>query len=469
MNLKTTLILLALLALGVGALMLTRGGEDDNTAGPKPTPGTTDTDARPIFDESDLGPALTRIGFVPGAGRTLVLERPAGRRWRVSPAQLPAEPRAIDEILTLLAELRGEAAPNDAPDLAPDAPRITLGKGEASITIRVGERLGGGRALVAVERYGADAERFVVQDTLQDVFEYFDATLLFGKSIDVPAMPTTRRVELNADGERSALVQDNNEWWIEHGESRERALESSLPRYPGVRDYFGLFDEIEIKSHVDPQEARNRAAFGLDRPLISVRFVPIDEPDAGWVFRVGVPADPIERTRYASYGPAGSDAHAVFTIPESQAIRLGQRATAFRDPRLITTPTALIASITTSTSTGDKHRFNFDTDAPALSLDERPAVALEKQAAATIITALYDARAIAYVEQLPTGSDRLASIRIEARLNGPSESLTLYSDPEADQDTPTVLARRGEETVLLRVERSVVEALLEPDNLFASE
>ncbi|MFN3168876.1 MAG: DUF4340 domain-containing protein [Phycisphaeraceae bacterium] len=470
MNIRTTLILLVLLVLGVVALMLTRAGQDDATTHPtqNTTPETLARDAQPVFSESELRTGLGRIGLYPGQDRPLVLERRGGQHWTTSPLVFPADPRAIDELLSILADLRGEPTDDDAIGPVPDMPLIKLGTVEDPITIRVGNRLGGGRAGIVVDR-GGGSTRYIVRDTLRDLFDNFDARLFFAKSINAPPMPATARVELLVDGERSALVQRDGQWWVEHGNGLERALESALPRRPGVRDYFALFAKLEIQSHADPRDAPNRAAFGLDRPLIAVRFEPLatdrdPNPDAdAWVMRVGVPADPADQTRYVSYGPADDAAHAVFIVPTQQAIRLGQDATAFRDPRLITTPTALIESITTLTPAGGKQRFDFAAGAGAtLTADDAAPTAISPRAAASIVTALYDARAVGYVEQRPVNAEPLMTIQITARLNGPNESFTLYRDPQAAaRDTPTVLARRSNEPVLLRVEQSAVASLLD--------
>lgn len=461
MNLKTTIILLVLLALGVAALLLTRTGED----GPNiPTPGATDSEAQHVLTADELGLQLKTIQFHPGFDRPLHLQRQAGR-WRItSPQPFPANPQAIDEVLSRLAELRGTPTDeNFGPE--PDQPALVFGDGEQETTIWLGKRLGGGRAGIAVRKRNS-TQNYVVQDSLQELFDNLDTRLFYDSKIDPPLMPDTLRVEIVAQGKRSALEQVNGRWWIGSDPPRERALARGLPKHAGVNNYFELIRTIQIKRHIGYDDANNHAAFGLDRPLIAIRFVPIADTNPTRVLNVGVPGDPTDQTRFVSFGRADDPHPAVFTVDTPTALALGQSATAFRDPRLIATPSALIESISVTTPDDNTHQLSFNTDGTAeLIRNQDDPVTLQHPAPAMLTTSLYDARATDYLSQPPPGAEPILTARLTARLNGEPESFTLYTDPQADADNPTVLVRRSDESVLLRVERNAVEALIDPDLL----
>lgn len=474
MNIKTTLVLVACLALAIAGLLLTRGGAGDG--GGDKTDTDTPTNEPPILGVNELGPELQSIQMQ-HAGQSLRLERAAGRWHIVSPNRFPANTRAIDEVLSILAGLSGQTTPTppSRTDPNPQSPAVVLGYADRQTSLYLGDRLGNGRAQLRVVR---DNRMLAcnVSDALHDLFDAFDPRLLYAKSIDAPLLAQTRRIEFEIDGKTSTLTQEDGRWWIVYGASRERALEEQLPEFAGLSTYFKLLDRVEIVEHVDHHSTRGLGAYGLERPLIQTRLIPFDadpeNPEAGWTLRVGVPADNDDLTgtpdqyRYVSFGRSGEPHPPVFKVATPIALALGQEATRFRDPRMITTPPTLIESIVITHPDKTLHQITFMSDGTArLSRNNTNAIDIPRRAAEGLTKALHEARASAYPGYEPDTMNPLISIEVRPRLGGTTEQLAVFNDPESDPNQPTALVRRGNEPVVIRIDFSAVAPLLHPATL----
>ena len=111
MNVKTTAILLLVFVLGVGALLLTRNS-GTNGGGPHPS-GIRDDEDQPIIAPEWLGDTLTQLHIDTegrgddGGGFALTRQR---GRWTIThPNTFPAKRGPVDELLTTLANLPGQA------------------------------------------------------------------------------------------------------------------------------------------------------------------------------------------------------------------------------------------------------------------------------------------------------------------------------------------------------------------------
>ena len=168
-------------------------------------------------------------------------------------------------------------------------------------------------------------------------------TIFYATKIDPLLMPEYGRIELSSNDSNSALIQSiPGEWQVSQDQAIAPALTEQLGEYPGVATFFELHNSIKPHVHIEYFRAVELAQYGLDRPLISVRFVPSEaDPDdmsASISLNVGVPADPKDENRYVSYGRSDDPRPAVFTIATPIALAFGQQATNFRDPRIMITP-----------------------------------------------------------------------------------------------------------------------------------
>ena len=274
MNPKAVVILLAVLLLGLAALLLTRPGASD----PSSKDNSEDT-SKAIIDSDllDSGISSIRIGAGLNGFQPLLLERSAGRWQVIEPHAFPANTEPIDQLLELIASLEGE--PTDKHNaFTPDNPGLTISNGNQFITLYFGERIGAGRASVTIAN-GEAISNWIVDDALHEVFDsYFERggrTIFYATKIDPLLMPEYGRIELSSNDSNSALIQSiPGEWQVSQDQAIAPALTEQLGEYPGVATFFELHNSIKPHVHIEYFRAVELAQYGLDRPLISVRFVP---------------------------------------------------------------------------------------------------------------------------------------------------------------------------------------------------
>ncbi len=465
MNLKATLILLVLFALAVAAYLLTRGGAASQPPA-KPGEAARDRLDTALLDPNWLGSELQGFTLRKDGRDVVTLEKQAGQ-WRIThPHAFPADGRAVDELLSLLASLTG-VANTEQPGGALASRVLSLHTAEQHEAIRLNmqEHLGAGRGSVLVS--GPDGSSvYRTEDTLHKLFESLDARVFFAKSLDAPLMATTDRVQFTHADRASLLVQQEGRWWIDLGEQRQRAWDKGETGRPGVGDYFELIDAIQIIEHQPYDPAAGLAPFGLDRPLIRVTLVPQGAPDSNTKeIRVGVPADPGDQTRYVSYGTAGDPRPAVFTVDSRFALPLGKNATDFRDPRVTDTAVALIGGIDLNAPDAEPSSIIFHGDEVGPRIHHGAvSAALSAKRCEDMLQRLTNARALAFIPIDP-GWKPVLNVVIHPRLSDEPQAITVYSDPESSADQPTVLVQRSNETVSMRIDQSAVEGLIDPSQI----
>ncbi len=486
---KTVVILILCLLLAGVALLLTRESGEPNATNDDAISGSTVRILPPAVFE----PTLNSIDILPhphdrNAGTAISLMKIRGQWEVVMPGLFPANTKAIDRLLAVLSGLQGQLTTkhyDKVPPVKPeeligvegviphDPPRLELYHTDQSHwKIVLGPRLGAGRAVLFVAKNDEDETTFVAGDVLHDFVDALDQDAFYADRFDPPLMTQIARIEIKTPAGQSALVQENGRWWIEHEQGLECALETSLPGYPGVNDYFALLESIRLLDKQTNYPANGMASFGLERPLISARFVPLgrdpNDPTNGYEVLVGTPADPSDQTRYISNGNAGQGMHPVFTIESKSALALAQSATAFRDPRIVATPSTLIASIELKFADASSQAIELPVNSiPILRdrNDDRRELSIERVASA--LKQLSDARAMDYVPTRLAEWDELVSFLITPRLGGAPEVFTVYPDPETNETKPTVLVHRGKEPVALRVPWLSVAGLIDPASLIS--
>ena len=489
MNAKATIILLIVFAVAAAALLLVDTGDHQNT-------GTTEDDKnkQAIIDPDTLGPALYQIAFdldADGEGDDLVLARVQGR-WKIEvPHAFPARNSELDKVLKTLAELEG--TPTDEATIPSHPIGITIGHGDKRYSLWLGKRLGSGQAMVYRQVQGK-TQGYLTTDTLHDLLANLNPSLFYAKSFDPLLMAEIKEVRINTPESEAVLLQDNDLWQIAYGDKTERALTQNIPGHHGVRSYFELFRRVELTEQQAYLGKQELSKFGLDKPLITVRFVPVLEDagqsETGWVLKVGVPADPDDTMRFVSFGWSGDPTPAVFTVATPYALSFGKDSAAFRDPRIVTTPIALIKSLEMIDPTRpfympeleatlylkSKHVFSFQHDAKArakfvtnqkdevdgwIEISERPV----KQ----MVEALVSARAVDYVILQADELKPLKIVRLMPRLGEGIETFRIYTDMDSVPDKPTVLVQREGEPIALRIAFDEVRHVLDPGFLMLAK
>lgn len=487
MNLKATLILVAVFALAIAALVLTRDNAP-GSASQQTSEGDNEADPT-ILPQGLLGPKLSGIRFEHNpndAANLLDLELAQGK-WQVSyPHTFPrANTKQIDQLLATLNGLRGKTSDTPYPD-DQSLSGLVLSFNQQRQAIRLGPRLGVGRAVLFVQDAAGSFTAYNAQDTLHDLFDNLNAASYYGRSIPQPLLPQIGRVEITAREIDAVLVQDNGQWWIGEGSTAERALNITLPGkveteiYPGLDQYFELFNQLKLIEQHAYRSPAELDRFGLDNPQITVRFLTLGtdpaDPNAGWTLRVGSTTnlqDPENVLSYISYGKAGDKSPAVFTAPHPIASAFAQPGTLFRDPRIVTTPPTLTEWIDLFKPTA-RYRITFKDDgtqAVSLNSDRRTQNRPAKtyRAGLDILYKLFQARPIEYVAIEPITLEQISVLRLKPRFKDQQELVRFYIDPGSTPDRPTVLIRNSDAPIAMRFDRSVVAELLDTDFYAAAE
>lgn len=489
---KTVVILIVCLLLAGVALLLTRETEKPNSTNNE---ALVDKDnVVRILPPAVFAPTLEAITIRPdgddrNAGTAIWFEKIRGQWEVVDPGLFPANTKAIDQLLALLSGLEGQVTHehyDKVPPIKPeeligvegviqhDPPRIELHHQDLSYwKITLGPRLGAGRAVLFVAKNEEEAT-YLATDALHDFVDSLDQDAYYADRFDPPLMTEIARIEIKTPEGQSALVQEDGRWWIESDNGKERALETGLPDHPGVNNYFALLKSIRLLDKQTHYPTNGMASFGLEKPLISARFVPIgydpNEPTNGYEIHIGTPADPSDQTRYISNGSAGQGTHPVFTVESQTALALAQSATAFRDPRIMATPGTLIESIQLKFADASLQTIELPSDGkPVLRVgnDDRRELSVERVALA--FKQLSDGRAMDYVPTQLSEWDQIVSALITPRLGGEPEDFTVYADPDSEATNPTVLVHRGQEPVALRVAQATVAGLIDPASLVVED
>lgn len=471
---KTTILLLLVLVIaGVAALLLP----------PSRTPPRVpdqSNEAKPLFASDQLGPSVAGIRLFVKTNKQpdLVLIKKNSRWWVSQPHLFPAHRSAIDNFLATLAQMT--AKPINQEDTN-DRDGEFHGRGlileytdRPPIRLSLGDRIGAGRA-----RIGPGLELDfpdLIAETDTTLHDYFDALVpasFYAKKIEAPIMPDVDRIEFaRIDGHQSSLVQRGGAWLIDHDKTVERALAQDLPDTPGIQQLFALFDLLELS---EPQPLGTAlSAYGLEQPLASITLGPIPnapiQAGEAMTISLGVPADPEGTLRYVGVIYDSASPPAVFAAPTKYALLLAQDAINFRDPRIVATPVSLIASIDLKFGEGTFEWIELPPNKPPIfhRLNSEQ-VTIPSDHATDFLRALTQTQALAYLPLKLGEGDVWVSATIVPRLGGKPEPLTVYDDPASTKETPTMLVRRGTESIVLRVPRASVKGLFDPSTLVAEQ
>jgi hypothetical protein len=450
MNPKTTLILVAVLVLAGVAYLLTTKSDPGSEDGP------TGQDGRDklLLEETLRKTSIDRLLIQSDEGGDGLEVTRDGNRWRVTqPHNFPADASAVKNLFALMRSVRGYESEGGA--IPETAPRVYLNPAQEQYALTLGQRRGAQRA----ELFLSDADnttRFNAQDTLHDFFESFDPANFYANKLQVPLMAEVDRIAFETPTGKSLLVQRNEQWWIGDSENAERALSHEIDVHPGVAQLFQLLQTIEL---IDLQDTgTSPAAFGLEEPIATFRLSKADD-QAKLELRLGVPENTDSKTHFIGIQYTGHPKPVVFTISTQFALLLGQDATAFRDPRVMTIPRSLIGSLVIKNKRGHytirfmPNGIQFVTSGPDFTPDVTPQETNEGEIIAQLLS---KTRAIDYVTRDITDVKPVASVVIHPRLDGEKETLTIYPDTNE-----TVLIRRNDEQTLLKVERTSIQMLLD--------
>lgn len=334
MKLRTTLILLVVLAVVAGAWWMTRGLGGMPMQDPDPPkPEVVALFAQTPVDVS----AIERFVITRPGKDEAVFVRTRGR-WRIiSPVVFNADAGTISQLLQSVAALRDLGPAESAPGNNPRAILTLHGEGEPRV-VTFGRSLGGGLAQVQVD----SGETRLVDNILHDFFDRYDPVDLLSKQLTLPTAYNTDTFAVQTLEGDTRLVRDDDRWLID-GDPSQPALSEPVPGYADIEGYLNIPNATKLERFVPLAEGiANPAAYGLSAETARVR-IDYDYRDARGQERVatlsiGAPADPAGASYYATVTEPGQAASVVFVLPADYAIVLGKPADAFRDPRVFLAP-----------------------------------------------------------------------------------------------------------------------------------
>ncbi|MEM9346898.1 MAG: hypothetical protein AAGB26_09805 [Planctomycetota bacterium] len=452
MNPKTVVILLLVFAIFIALLL------SPLFMTPSGGPSYDASQDVPALPEEFLSSKLTKV-TLPTEEGILDLSFREGKWWINTPHKFPANTKKINEFLQRLSEVSITPPGDPSEDSIPNEPEpIYLENSNGAYLLRPIRRIGAGRTIIEIASDQIES-RYNANNTLHELLDNLHTADFFASSPEPLLLPDLSRIEITSEGKTSSLQQSEGKWWIGGTDQSVPALEQGLPDAPGVSTYLELHNNLKLRSQqpYSPTDT-GLAGYGLDPALISVDYLAQD--GQAWRLQVGVPADPEDKTRYVSYGPAESQYPAVFVADTLNALVFGQDAKVFRDPRIMKIPRSLIGEMAIRNRTGHyKIKFmsngvQFITSGPDFTPGVTP---LNTKDGAKLARQLSDARAIEYITADLADLRPIASVIITPRLDGAPETLTIFPDTTDE----AVLIQINSEMKLRKVKQDSIRMLLE--------
>ena len=355
MNLKTTLLLLVVVAV-LGGLTLYFGGIDDD-------PGLEDTNTQLV--ENLPGGRVTKFELLLASQQDVTIEQRGDDWWMTSPFEDRASRDNVRQLMEALKsnpKLVVDDAPSraalEAMKLEPPHTRVTLWGTEGDpIGIRIGDRDASGvytNAMVegdpALYRTGAN----IVNSLQKGRHEWRDDTLLSGDAAFL------RRVIIEQPGKKRTILERPITDWQLVEPSPFQANASAVERLVN-----GLF-LLKIAEFVRAQpQKKDLADVGLtDETAIDVT---LDWGTRAVVCRFGPPEGGVEGgRRYVT----DSERRHLFLVEGEALTRLTTPATEFRDPRVVRATTANVSRIRLSRSDAPAFEVAFDETARSYAMVE---------------------------------------------------------------------------------------------------
>ncbi|MFI4860200.1 MAG: DUF4340 domain-containing protein [Phycisphaerales bacterium JB063] len=458
MNLRTTLVLLIVLAAVAGAWWLTRALPDN----PAPTTNTQN-EPTPLFPPGTLKPQqVTRLEITQPGKPTVALEQHRGR-WRMTqPLAFNADNKTINQLLSTLAAYADLGpAPAAAPDGSDAIAQLTLTQNNNTQTLRLGPRVGGGMAPLQHN----DHPPRLVADTLHGFFERYDPTDLLDKQLQTPTAYQTSRLTITTPQHTTHLQQINDRWYL-NADTTQPALDTPVPGYVDVPGYLNIPNANPIDRFVISQ-SQDLAPYGLNRPSVRIDYEspnPDDTTTASTLL-VGSPTDARRTHYFATYFQQGETRSPVFVLPAEFSIVLAKTPDDFRDPRLFTLAPTDLQTLTLETP--GQPAWSLDlTDEQGSLLAPARSIAGDAAQRRETIAALCQATAQGYLNpsDIPADPHPPITLTLTPTLDRPAQRVTLYTWDSApalldDAREQHLIAIREGETQGLRIPQSLLDQL----------
>ena len=454
MNFRTTLILLALLAGTAVAYWLTR--DTDTAAMPR---GDENLAVELLLAQSEF--RFERINHFtlerPGKP-TIDLAKTAGQWHMTTPGRFNINISKFDQLLTALRSIEVVERQSTSPTSHEELATVTLHAGDDLLTLHFGSQIGNGLGRIHLNETD---DTYIIKDDLHNLLTSLAPSAMLASRLSTPTDIVSRRIEIISDRGEVTLHRINSKWYLDE-QGRERALSEPLDDYIDVAGYLNIPNASDIVKF-ESLPAGDLASYGFSHPRLVVRYTYVDTDftTKTSVLTIASPYDSSGKNYYATYTMQDDPQPVVFVLPAEFSIVMARIADEFRDPRLIETHPAKIASLRIEPAGAAPVELSFTSDqAEATGLPE--GAQLNQARANELINALATGRAMAY-EPLPLDQGEvLSTVTVSPHIGSHSERFEVLTDHLFTRRQSTVLIRRANEPVVMRVPSKWVSACIDP-------
>lgn len=467
MNFKTTLVLLALLAVVGGAVAYVLRNDPGESADPG---DTTSRDGRPVFAEDDAFEAGDVMAItLTRDGETVEIQREGDGWFQVSPVRFQLSgyggPDAIAEAAATLAYLErfdpGESGKPTLTDVKLDPPHATVAvtlapKGDdepITRTVALSGRPVGGTGYALIDDR---PEAYVVKDNLHNAALSQRPIDWRARSLPVPETTRIQRLRLRHSDADIQLHRTDGNWYL--GEATDQRADREAVE--------ALVDAIRVVfiTDFDADAPDSLAPFGLERPALAVTMTApaVDgKPEQSWTLSVGGSADLKNQTRFATWSSSAGETEAggdvVFTITDASATALRPAIDGLRDSRITT---ALGQDITRlRIERANAKPIHLVQDGATINFaDPKPDYAPDRTAWRDLVSQVTSAQATAFRTAYEPAAEPLATVTLNTTTSREPETVRLYpGDTEA-----VVIAHRDGESIGYIVDRAELAGAFAP-------
>ncbi len=471
MNFKTTLILLALLALAAALVLLLQ----------QPTgKGTATSAARgagePVFvQDAFTADDVDQLEVSLADGRSATFAREDDGWWQTQPSRFAVIEPDLRGALNAAANLRWvehfqPGTSDEANAQTPSPHRLSLDPPRATVRLRVTRdgqpavthviRLGrgvGGRLYVQVD----DRPRVYVvgNDLAARLLDDRSTQPLLAdwrrRTLDGPDAAAVRRVVIRSGSQITELLREDGRWTFAaphedrvDGDAARRLLATlvslNVSRFvddaPADRAVYGLQEPtVEIVAVSNVVESDDAAPGDVSAAVSQPTTLPAaHEPTARTMrLSIGGRVDLEGQSYYAALTDHAHDGRAVFTLARSIVESLRVSVDDLRDPRLTPTTAADITGV--HVARRDQDEFTLTRQVDGWRLDQTPDMPIAPAAVSELLDALTQTRAVGYQTPDALGPAPRATVQIAAigRDADAVETLRLYEVPAAPETSET--------------------------------
>jgi hypothetical protein len=478
MNFKTTLLLVALLAVVGGYWLAFEQGR-----APEPAGDTADTEQTgdPLFANAPQADAINQI-VLTRDGQSITLQREGDQWWQTKPVRFPLNNSNIQSLIGDATGLRyaqrfaagsSEAPALDSARLDPPRAKLRLSGDDQSLTLKLGDQYVAGSAYAMTE---AGDTVYVVNPTVHETV--FDNTVADWRktSISAPKASAAKRVTLQQADQTIELTKRDGDWYLG---PRQRASSEAVS---------SLADAVRNASiqQFETDQPDDLSLYGLDAPQLTVTVdnagndAAATQPTGAQseqtetaendttnqtsaTLKVGQPTDLSEENYFAMWRQNQAGQGVIFTISQSTLDELRKTPDDLRDPRIVNVAKKEVQRLQIDRPNHQAIDVQRDPEAGFVFGQPDPGFGVDYEATMDLIEQITTAEAEDYQADFDSTGEALATLKLTHRGSGNVERVRLFTEGNGQSTQPSeYLAVRNDEPVAYRIQTSAIEGVFKP-------